>query len=160
MAVIRGRPFEPGNQFGQGRPKGSRNKTARVVEELLSEHAEGVVMKCILMARQGNTAAMRLCIERMLPRRFDGPINLKLGSIKTMADVDRASQEIVRAVGNSRITPHEGKTVAKLIEIRRRVIETSELAARVERLEEISQNKNESDDGKSDFSSIRGKPKS
>ena len=41
----RGRPFEPGNHFGRGRPKGSRNKRSLVANELLIEHGEAIVRK-------------------------------------------------------------------------------------------------------------------
>ena len=34
----RGRPFQPGNKFGRGRPRGSRNKKTILIEEFLAEN--------------------------------------------------------------------------------------------------------------------------
>jgi len=65
--MARGRPFEAGNKFGRGRPRGSRNKTTVLAQELLESHAEPVVRKALMMAIQGDTAAMKLCMDRILP---------------------------------------------------------------------------------------------
>jgi hypothetical protein len=37
MNKVRGRPFEPGNKLGRGRPKGSRNKAKSPGQDLLQE---------------------------------------------------------------------------------------------------------------------------
>jgi hypothetical protein len=39
----RRRPFKPGNNFGRGRPPGSRNKKTLLLEELLNENAESLL---------------------------------------------------------------------------------------------------------------------
>jgi hypothetical protein len=43
----------------KGRPKGARNKTTTM--------AEALVQKVVSMALKGNTTAMRLCLERLIP---------------------------------------------------------------------------------------------
>src|SRR5262252_10818586 len=52
-----GRPFDKGNS---GRPKGARNKVTQAVEALLEGEAEGIGRKCIEMALNGDSTAMRL----------------------------------------------------------------------------------------------------
>lgn len=65
----RGRPFQPSNKYGRGRPKGSRNKATRAAQRLLEEHSEPLVRRCIIEAMKGNMPALRLCMERVYRRR-------------------------------------------------------------------------------------------
>jgi hypothetical protein len=51
----------------KGRPKGARNKTTTMAEALLEGQAEALVQKVVSMALKGNTTAMRLCLERLIP---------------------------------------------------------------------------------------------
>jgi hypothetical protein len=46
MSQLRGRPFQA-NTFGQGRPKGSRNKTTKKMQELLLKNGELLIQKSI-----------------------------------------------------------------------------------------------------------------
>ena len=69
MNTPRGRPFPPGNTAGRGRPKGSRNKATMVAQQLLDQHSEPIVRKCIIEAMHGNVHALKLCMERLTPAR-------------------------------------------------------------------------------------------
>jgi hypothetical protein len=51
----------------KGRPKGAKNKTTAMAETLLEGQAEALVQKAVRMALNGNTTAMRLCLERLIP---------------------------------------------------------------------------------------------
>jgi hypothetical protein len=136
MAKVRGRPFSGGNQFGCGRPKGSKNRQRIWMQELLDGHGEALMKKCMLDALHGDTASMRLCMERLLAPRRDGNVQVALPRIKTLADVDLASERVLRAIQSGSITPAEGETMTNVIENRRSVIETVDLQTRVEKLEE------------------------
>jgi hypothetical protein len=46
---MRGKPFEPGNKAGKGRPAGSRNKKS-IFLGMLEDRGEPIVTKGILMA--------------------------------------------------------------------------------------------------------------
>ena len=135
---MRGRPFQPGNKYGRGRPPGSRNKIARACQETLENYAESLMKKCVYMASQGNPTAMRLCIERLMPARRHRTLNFKLPVIKTLADVDAASEKVVSGVARGQLTPPEGQVVFLILEGRRRVLETQELDQRIRVLEEIN----------------------
>jgi hypothetical protein len=63
----RGRPFEPGNQFGQGRPPGSKNKKSLLLQEMLLDHGEEIMLTLIKRAKKGDRAALALCVERLIP---------------------------------------------------------------------------------------------
>ena len=60
--------FEPGQSGNpNGRPVGVPNKRTRFAK-LLEPHAEELVDLLISQARQGDPHALRLCIERLIPK--------------------------------------------------------------------------------------------
>jgi hypothetical protein len=70
----KGRPFEPGNKFGCGRPRGSRNKKSLAAQQLLDSHAESVVRKALVEAMKGDAPLLRTLLGHILPRRRDAPV--------------------------------------------------------------------------------------
>jgi hypothetical protein len=131
---VRGRPFEPGNTLGQGRPKGSRNN-AKPGQALLDEYAEPITRKCISLAMQGNQSAMRMCMERISPARRGASIQMNLPPVKTAADVDKAAEKVTQAIRRGQITPPDGDTLMNILESRSRVIERAQMESRLEKLE-------------------------
>ena len=64
----RGRPFKPGQSGNPlGRPKGARNRATIAAEALLDGEAEALTRKAIELALDGDTTALRLCLERLMP---------------------------------------------------------------------------------------------
>jgi hypothetical protein len=53
-----------------GKPKGARHKTTLAVQALLDGEAEALTRKCIELAKEGDTTALRLCMERLAPAIF------------------------------------------------------------------------------------------
>jgi hypothetical protein len=133
---VRGRPFEPGNQLGRGRPKGSRNKS-KPGQNLLDEYATHLTRKCIAEAMQGDRSAMRICMERISPARRGACITMNLPSIRTAADVHKAAEKVTQAIRRGEITPTEGSTMMAILESRSRVIERVQMESRLEKLEEM-----------------------
>jgi predicted DNA-binding protein (UPF0251 family) len=136
MNKPRGRPFEPGNTAGRGRPKGSRNAPKPPGQELLDEFAPHITRKCISIALQGDRVALRLCMERISPARQDACIQMNLPRIKKAEDLEKAAEKVTQNVGRGKITPIEGEKVMNILQIRSRLIETGQLENRVEKLEE------------------------
>src|SRR5918993_443042 len=88
----RRRPFEPGRSGNPaGRPSGARNQTTRLMEELLDGEAETITRKAIELATGGDSVALRLCLERIIPTRKDRPVPFSLPPIDTAADAVKAS---------------------------------------------------------------------
>jgi hypothetical protein len=135
---MRGRPFQPGNQYGRGRPPGSRNKVVRVCQDTLDSHAENLIKKCLVLAYQGNPTAMRLCMERLMPARRQRTLHFNLPSVKTITDVAAASESVVRGVARGQLTPAEGQAFSAILDGRRRMIETEELDQRIRALEDLN----------------------
>ena len=135
MAKSRGRPFPPGNTASQGRPPESRNKATRAVQELFSQNGVAVSKKCLLMAMNGDSTALRLCMERVLPARKSLPLQFKLPKMQSAAELPQAAQAILQAVAKGQLSPDEGAAVMALLETYRETLVTAEIAQRVEILE-------------------------
>jgi hypothetical protein len=140
---MRGKPFQPGNKYGRGRPRGSPNKIASVCQDTLDSHAENLTKKCLCLAYEGNLTALRLCMERLMPARRQRALHFNLPLTKTLADVAEASESVVRRVSRGQLTTDEGQAVSVLLEGRRRMIETQELDQRLRVLEAINKPSNE-----------------
>jgi hypothetical protein len=128
----RGRPFQKGNC---GRPKGSRNKATLTAEALLDGEVEKLTRKAVDMALAGDTTAMRLCLERIVPPRKDKPVTFDMPKLESTADAVRVMAAIVEEVAKGTITPLEAHELTKLIETFTRSLETHDLAQRIARLE-------------------------
>lgn len=125
--------FAPGNP---GRPKGARHRTTQAVEALLEGEAEGLTRKAVELALEGDTTALRLCLERIAPTKKDAPVQFDLPPMRSAADAARSAQSVLNAVSNGDLTPLEGASVMSLIETYRKTLETTEFEARIKALEE------------------------
>ena len=130
--TTRGRPFTPGNP---GRPKGARHKTTLAVEALLEGEHEALTRKAIENALEGDTVALRLCLDRLAPVRKDTPISFSLPAITCPADMVTASNAALAAMAGGEITPDEAGRVLSLLTAHRAIVETSDLAERIAALE-------------------------
>ena len=135
---MRGRPFEPGNQLGRGRPRGSRNKTSTRMQDLLNQYAEPVLKKAIGEALKGDPHIMRPLLDRILPVRRGGPVHLGTLPTRTAEDLSKASELVVQKVTSGKLTVSEGGAFLELLEKRRRALETEEIEKRLRILESRS----------------------
>jgi hypothetical protein len=93
------------------------------------------------MALDGDTTAMRLCLERIMPPRKDRPIQFTLPPITTAAEAGQVLGAIVAAVAAGDITPAEAGDVSKLVGDFIKALEAGELERRIAALEQRSQEK-------------------
>ncbi|MCL5779095.1 hypothetical protein M1105_19200 [Limibaculum sp. FT325] len=124
--------FTTGNP---GRPLGARHKATLAAEALLQGEAEGLTRAAVEAALGGDVGALRLCLDRILPVRKGRPIAVELGPVNTIADLAAASVRLVESVSGGEVSPEEAQAIAGVIEAARRVIETQDLARRIEALE-------------------------
>jgi hypothetical protein len=85
-------------------------------------------------AKAGEPLAMKLCIERILPRRAN-VVEMILPEIRQALDVCDATAAVIEAAAAGRVTLGEAKEFLQLLDLHRRSIETHELAVRIELLE-------------------------
>ena len=118
-----------------GKKPGTRHRATRLAETLLDGEAVELVKKCVEMAIDGDSAAMRICMDRLVPPRKSRPINIDLPDVSTGGGVSEAQAVVVQAVGEGEITPDEGQVLSTILEARRKSIETADIEARLEKLE-------------------------
>lgn len=109
----RGRPFEKGNP---GRPKGSRNRSSRIVEQLLDGQAEGIVNKAVQMALAGDGPMLRAVFGSLAPQQRARDMHIELPPLRTAADALQAIEAARAALAAGEITEGELKTVTAFIE--------------------------------------------
>ena len=124
--------FAPGNP---GRPKGARHRVTQAVEAILAGQGEELTEKAVEMALNGDTTALRLCIERIAPARKDSPVEFELPKMENAAEAAKAASSILAAVSEGDLSPLEGTSIMSLVEQYRRTLETSELETRIIALE-------------------------
>ena len=124
--------FGPGNP---GRPKGARHKATTAAMALLDGQAEALTQKAIETALAGDTVALRLCLDRIVPPRKDTPVSFALPQMETAQDAAKAAGAVLDAVALGDLTPIEAAQIMGLIETYRRTLETCDLEARVAALE-------------------------
>jgi hypothetical protein len=97
-----GKPFQRGNRFGKGRPIDSRNR-ATLAKSLLDGDGEAITHKAIDLAKAGNEAALRLCLERLIAPRKERPVRLKL---RVVPKDDTVGSDVMMVVARDGIAQH------------------------------------------------------
>jgi len=130
-----GRPFEPGNKFGRGRPRGSRNKKSLLAQQLLDNHGAALVRKAVLEAIKGNVPMLRMLLGYILPRHTDQPVKTGPLPMGTAAEISQSSQALLQQVASGKITPSQAHDIFALLEAQRKIIETQDFDARLRAVE-------------------------
>jgi len=125
--------FQPGHSGNPaGKPKGARDKRT-VLRKLMEPHSEALVQKAVDMALEGDTTALRLCLERIVPalRSQDMPVNL--GSLK--GSLSEQAGKINQAMAGGKITPADASSVLSALTSQAKIQEFDELERRIAKLE-------------------------
>ena len=120
-----------------GKPRGTRHKTTQAVLALLEGEATALTRKAVEMALLGDSVALRLCLDRIAPPRKDNSVTFPLPHMATAHDAAQAAAGVLQAVSLGELTPLEATQIMGLIDGFRKVLELSELEARVAALERL-----------------------
>jgi Family of unknown function (DUF5681) len=132
----RGRPFRRGESGNSaGRPVGARHKATVAAETLLDGEAEGLTRKVLEMALAGDTVAMRLCLERILPPRRERPVRFNLPKLQSPSDAAAAMAAIAAGVADGNLTPSEAGELSKLVDAYVKALEASDFDQRLRAIE-------------------------
>jgi hypothetical protein len=139
MDKPRGRPFEPGNQLGRGRPKGSRNRP-KCGDDLLDKFEPHLMAECIRRAlKEGDRTALRLCVERINPARRGVPLSFKLPTIRSTQDAERAAEKVTEALHRSQCTLAEATEAMRFLRAHTQFLQDLQMESRLEKLEQRMQ---------------------
>lgn len=127
------KPGESGNP--NGRPAGSKNRRSQIAK-LLEPYTEELISKAVELARNGDVNALRLCVERLIPKASHEAVNLnfntaELNNIQYLMDFGR---EILSAVANGEITPDVAKDLSMIADSHRRLIEHGDIKLKLEEI--------------------------
>jgi hypothetical protein len=130
----KGKPFEPGNTAGKGRPLGSLNRKTIFQQELEKDGA-AIIQKIKQRALKADPMAMRLCMERLVPLAKEPNTRFRLPAVETAANLTEAFSAVAEAVAEGELSAQEGELMARIVESQRRNIEVGEFEARIRALE-------------------------
>lgn len=125
--------FTKGNP---GKPRGARHKATQAALALINGEGEALTRKAIDLALAGDTIALRLCLERLAPPRKDAPVRFDLPPMEGAENAAAAMGAILASVASGDLTPSEATSLAGLVEVYRKTLETTELEARLKALED------------------------
>jgi Family of unknown function (DUF5681) len=130
---------ESGNSAG--RPPGIRDKRT-AMRDLLMPHAEGLVAKVVELALAGDSTALRICIDRLIPpaKARGDPVNLPSPS-DSLADNGR---NVIQSLSEGNLTPEEAGEVMQALTAQARIVEIDEIEKRVAALEHAAAMKGQS----------------
>ncbi|SRR6266404_5929355 len=128
--------FKPGQSGNPtGRPRGARNAATVAAEALLDGEAEALTRKAIDLALKGDTVAMRLCLERIMPARKSRNVAFALPAVESAADLVPAFSAVIAAMAGGELAPDEDVTVAGVLEMKRKALETVDIERRLAAIE-------------------------
>ena len=125
--------FSKGNS---GRPRGARNRKILAIESLLEGQAEALTQTAISKALEGDSVALRLCLDRIMPARKDRCLEVHLPQIREPRDLLGAARVLILSVQTGELTPLEGDKVMALLERCQKLFASVELLERIEALEQ------------------------
>jgi hypothetical protein len=122
---------QSGNEAG--RPRGIPDRRT-ALRELLQPHAEALVNKAVELAQAGDTTALRICIDRLIPPVKARDESVDLGPLgESLAEQGKT---VLEALAAGAITPDQAATMMSAIAAQARIVEVDELEKRVAALEE------------------------
>lgn len=112
-------PGQSGNPAGK--KKGTLSKRTQLAR-LLEPHAEELVAKAVELARNGDVNALRLCIERLIPKANNEQINITLPNLNNGSDpVSEIQKEVLQMLSGEEINLKQAGIVFTILKEYRKV---------------------------------------
>ncbi|ANH11621.1 TPA: DUF5681 domain-containing protein [Legionella pneumophila] len=119
-----------------GKKPGTLNKRTRLAT-LLEPYAEGLINKTVELAMDGDVNALRLCIERLIPKVTGQQIQIDLQGL----DIERSTtlpiigKKIIDATAKGALSVQDGNQFMHLINTQKEFLAQEELAKRLDEIE-------------------------
>ena len=97
-----------------GRPRGARNRATQLGYSLLENELAMVMNKVIELITAGNTAALKMYLDRIVPIARG---SCELPPLAKAADSIGAMTAIAEAVANGELAPSEAASVTRVVEV-------------------------------------------
>jgi len=128
--------FKPGQSGNPaGRAAGSRNKQTLAAEALLFEHAKELVDDLVRRAKNGEPAAMRLAMDRILPVGRGRLLPVELPPVRSAEDARIAAGVIMDALKEGALSAREAVDLINVVGALTRLTGALEYIKKVARTE-------------------------
>ena len=117
-----------------GKPAGTPSKTTKL-RALLEPHANELVAKAVALAKAGDTVALRLCLERLIPAFKAEGAPVAVEALAGPGTLTEQGRRTIAEMAAGRLSPEDAAAVMQAISALVRVEEMDELRRRVEALE-------------------------
>jgi hypothetical protein len=108
-----------------------------LAEQLFDGASSELANKAVAMALEGDAAALRLCIGRIIAPRRDRPSGFALPPIKTAADLTPAMAAIGRGIAEGALSTGEAWELSQFVDTFIRALEAGDFEVRLARLESV-----------------------
>jgi hypothetical protein len=125
-----------GVRQGAGRPKGSGQ--AAHYREMLEPYAEELIQRVVGMAKEGDMAALKLCLDRLCAPLRPTDNHITIDGLDACTELSGKGEMVLASVAKGLITPVEASNLMSAISSQARIIEVDELERRVSELENVS----------------------
>ena len=129
----RGTPFQPGNKFGHGRPKGSKNKIVRTATDIVREHAEQIIKRAVANCYRGDKTSTGILLKHLLKQ--SSPVRFKLASTDTSAAILENFDRILKAMSKGDLPYQEAQNLISGLTSKLGVMENVDQDRRIDALE-------------------------
>ena len=128
--------FKPGQSGNpKGKPKGTKDKRT-ALRALLAPHAHDLIEKAVALALDGDTTALKLCLDRCIPAYKPQPTPVQFTPTgDTLTDQARA---IITAMASGEIPPDVATNMLTALGNLGKIQEFDEFERRIAALEEQS----------------------
>lgn len=113
-----------------GKPKGAKDKRTEL-RSLLEPHREALVKKAVDKALDGDTTALRICLDRLIAPVRGNPV--EIGNFS--GTLSERGERVLEAVGRGHISAEDAATLMSVIQSQGRIIESTDLDNRLTALE-------------------------
>ena len=97
-----------------GMRKGTVNKRSQLAK-LFEPHAPDLIAKAVELAKGGDVQALRLCLDKIIPKAEHSPIDIELPEEINLANISETKGTILRAVIDGKISIGDAERLVMLI---------------------------------------------
>jgi hypothetical protein len=127
--------FQPGQSGNSaGKPIGTRHKATQAAQAMLEGEMGALTRKAVELALEGDTTALKMCLERILPalKPSAQPVRLNMPPPDNLTDTARA---FITAAANGELPPDIAAQLVSAVASVARVEELEQVKHRLEALE-------------------------